>query len=1252
MKTTKETIGGTDGRGGFLGKISGLASSIGGIKIKINGKRSNAADANRMAGRQRDNATVAKLRGEDPSAPNAVMKSRESEVESIKNYREAARAAELRKIKAEGGVETVKNQRRTEMGLGLEGASAKVASSKSTLESNLAARDGPEGVANKYQKVVDKRKDTEDGLTKTGVDAKRQEVADTLDAQQKAGIANGQDAEATGAARRKVDNETTVVEPSLRADRTGAEAELAAMRPARPSSDLTLTTRRDALPDKISAAEARRDSAARSAEALRQVVEVGPTSFRTKRGNNNEELNVLQKDNRDRLTPKDTSLRGRKAGLEADLITPKKRSASLGGNIGRRKRDVDEMRKLSDELSARIELAKRGGIPPRPVDTPGALAMKQGNAGISGKNAATTHGSSLGLKNRADADVVRRDGLVSGDMGRLKPKKDEMGDVDTNMDTQTRALDGVGAKRTAANDSLIGAKNERGRAAREADGAAGNMKTAKEKIGGTDGRGGLAGKIGDLMDSNGGMFTKIGGKRKNAADAKRIADREAARAAAAKARGEDKTGVTENNAARNRAADDLNTQRNRALASGKKKSEAEAAATKVKAEAEVDRLRRELDDADVLLGTVKSKIKKGKDDLGDVEANALRLKKETEAAALRKKLAEDDADTNAGAIAQKKRKQDDDEADVEAARKKNEEDNDDVNTARRDLDDETTVAKNKKKEEDDADADPYRPRDDPNAAGLKKRKKEIEDEIELRKRENEQAKRDMDDANLDAAAVRNRKREQDDPDPNDKLKKDLADKKKRKEEEEERNRELRKRRNKKEEDADSNIMRRLMLASLLVGVMNAIFRKMLQQPPPMAPAPPVVVWPPPASGPGAPSFSGPDGESGAIPPPTTTGSTIMPSSPGLPEILPQFDIPTGAFAVPPSGPVSISDYDRGLADGTLRGQIDGRADGTEDGMKEGVGIDNDTEEAILDELMKEDKKSEQIVADGIAKMEHNMYCGQIEKEGIARKINVRASFPRCLDYFTLMGTPDMIEYGEDTVEYGEEKSTYGQADSEYGEAPSALPEQPTGAVSGEPVAEVSGEPANAVSVEPANAVSVETADAVSGEPQEGGYRETSDGIMQYGGKYTISIAEPTLPYDIGYAKGYKDAYESAFNLAYTVTKMTMLMEIVRKKLNDNSGIEYGEDLAQYGSVGSEYGNAEGTYGEVSAQPANAVSGEPANAVSGEPANAVSGEPANAVSGEPQEGGYLKKLRSAMRSKGPSKEAARLLKRIVSKTTGL
>ena len=99
--------------------------------------------------------------------------------------------------------------------------------------------------------------------------------------------------------------------------------------------------------------------------------------------------------------------------------------------------------------------------------------------------------------------------------------------------------------------------------------------------------------------------------------------------------------------------------------------------------------------------------------------------------------------------------------------------------------------------------------------------------------------------------------------------------------------------------------------------------------------------------------------------------------------------------------------------------------------------------------------------------------------------------------------------------------------------------------------------------------------------------------------------------------------------------MALLTTETNKRLNTNSGVEYGELAGEYGSKDAEYGTADTKYGEE-------VSGEP---VSGEP---VSGEP---VSGEPQEGGYLKKLQRAMRSKGINRGGARLLKRIVNKTTG-
>lgn len=1466
MRATRTTIGGTDGRGALLGDIGEVSSGIRTMEGDVSSKRNIAESSRALADKQSANAATARGKGEDTSAVNSAAATRESNMDAAEGYGAAATAAGARKTTAEGDVNSIQSQRQISVARGLGDANTEVSNTKRNLDAVGGAMNGPAGVKTKHGEGQDKVAQTETVLANSGVAAKQGDVVTTLRERTDAEATYKVDQDAVTTARTLFDNEKNVVEPPLRADRVKAEGQLAGMTPVRSALDTPLTTRRDAIPDELKAAETKLAAAVGPASRLTAARDVGPTSLKTMRENVIQELNALSADMRNNLTPRDVALKTRATTSAAGAVDPRTNSVSLGGELKQRRDALMDSLQNADEAMARINLARAKGIPTRPTDTPSELGQRLSTTSGRGRAAATAHGSALGAKNALNLEVGKRDGLIATDSAIVAGKKGEVADVDRNVAVETSVSGAVWNKRNAAADSGVDGKKGAERAETEIRAAAANMDTTRITIGGADGRGGLLGNIGEIssgirtMDVRN-MEEGIIDMRNRADSSKAHADKEGANAAAARARGEDMSAVNGADAARKGDMNNHDTNKANALDSAGKKAVAEADAVRIKAaadkevadiaaaqaavvksraeadaakaaaaaagadlkriqdqeaaaaaaaeaarreairleaeanaaiaradsanaavkvatetaytmlrkgdadagkaytdeasrraaedrikaekaaadadaaakraeaehiaanerlnaleravaqaeaiaeaklaaqraeaakadaiakaadakrlsdeaeaaarraaddgaraeaakaaakraadaaeaeallaearalaakadadakiaaerariakqraddaQAELDRIRKLLDDANMELRDTIRKIQQARRDLAGANANLLRIKEQGEQMMLRRREAEIDMDDIEAAIRKKTHQKDDEQQDIDDANTRHLRDEDELNTARRDYDDENTAEGRYRKDRDDAfnDAEAQRPRKDPADRWNEMRRKALDDDIpdaEARLRRT----LDEEDGSLgDINTVNGKRNPYDNPDPNDQLRIKLEALRRRKQGEEEYKRVLEYRKRDLEEDINPNLMRRFMLIGMLVIVMNLIFRIIIVRPPPAVPTPPVVVWPPPASGPQAPSFSGPEGVSGAQQGQSGPTDGSMPSAAIPPGMAPLFNLPSGAFAVP-SGPQVKTEYEKGITDGGFNGDNDGKKDGTEDGMKRGVGIDEDLEDIVLQELMKETSKIDSIVNENINKLEHNGYCAQIEKEGIRRKINVRSKFPECLDYFTLMNTPDFLEYGENITEYGEKDATYGEG-NEYGETPDIEPADPSTAASN-----VSGEP------------DVSGKGAVSGEgeeAQEGGYREDADGVMQYAGAYTISIAEPQTPYDIGYAKAYKEAYQTAYNLAFTITKMALLTTETNKRLNTNSGVEYGELAGEYGSKDAEYGTADTKYGEE-----------------------VSGEP---VSGEPQEGGYLKKLQRAMRSKGINRGGARLLKRIVNKTTG-
>ena len=640
MNGARNNIGGTDGRGGLLKKHSDLMQSIRDTGASVLKKRNDASDSKVVADKEGGAAGRAKARGEDTSDATAAAAARESHVKMAEGFQQAVGAASLRKKDADDNLQRVQTQRQSSVATGLTDATTRVINTKASMDTSLAGRDGPGGIANKYDNARKKTESEQRAMDNNGVDLKRDQTDKALSARNSAAEKNASDVAEVTTARDRLNNEVVVVEPVLRKNRIDAEKGFEANMPIRSSGDGAAIMRRNKIQEELlPISEAALSAATGMVRRFTDARDVGPASLKTLRKNNDTEAEVLRNVVKDEYNPKDAMLKGRKATSEGAAEGPRNILRNLVPDNLAKKGALKLLYQHADEITARINLAKAVGIPARPVDTPDGLATRQGTTSKSGQDNAYSHKQQETTMNSFNQQVKAKETSLASDTALLNAKKGEVGDINTKITEETNAYNAALGNRGDAATSLDSGNRGAARAPTEIDGAALAMKNTRETIGGTDGRGGLLGKHSDLMKSIRDREPDITALKEGASDSKVIADREGGAAAAARARGEDSTDINSADASRKGAFNDANAHKAGAIDAARRKAAGEEDIVRIDAAAKKEAA----DIEEAFAATTKA--------MEDAEAARARA---DEAGVDLKKLEDEDARNRAAAAAAEK----------------------------------------------------------------------------------------------------------------------------------------------------------------------------------------------------------------------------------------------------------------------------------------------------------------------------------------------------------------------------------------------------------------------------------------------------------------------------------------------------------------------------------------------------------------------------------------------------------------------
>ena len=430
-----------------------------------------------------------------------------------------------------------------------------------------------------------------------------------------------------------------------------------------------------------------------------------------------------------------------------------------------------------------------------------------------------------------------------------------------------------------------------------------------------------------------------------------------------------------------------------------------------------------------------------------------------------------------------------------------------VGAHRKDLDDLFTDEPVRKKDRDDAeaDADNNIPEHDPNAQKLKKRQDEIDGEIAdlnpIKDKAEIEKQRAIDDLKS-KKAEKSALPPQDDTTglkaDHDRIQKELDDEIKRKKELNDQEKVVK---THKEQSADVILAKQLLAGTIsaqILAIINASIGPALFP----IPTPPTIIqaftYPLPSTASGA-TTSGPVESGPTIIAALTSGAGDNPS------VITQLTIPTSVgidLSSGPSGPIILSDYQRGYNNGTIAGNRDGTTDATADANNAFSNKESETLLKIKAQIGLLETAKQTNIDTAVAAAAQDAYCNEVQTQGTKGGIDIFKAFSECSAYFNRVkifpSGPTIVQppvYTEGSL------SVSGAAES--------------GA------AKESG-----------------ASELLSG----GGYQEDLSGVMQFSGALTSGPATPSEEYDSGYVDGYRAAYKGIY---ITIFSLTLAINITK-----------------------------------------------------------------------------------------------------------
>ena len=530
-----------------------------------------------------------------------------------------------------------------------------------------------------------------------------------------------------------------------------------------------------------------------------------------------------------------------------------------------------------------------------------------------------------------------------------------------------------------------------------------------------------------------------------------------------------------------------------------------------------------------------------------------------------------------------------------------------VGAHRKDLDDLFTDEPVRKKDRDDAeaDADNNIPEHDPNAQKLKKRQDEIDGEIAdlnpIKDKAEIEKQRAIDDLKS-KKAEKSALPPQDDTTglkaDHDRIQKELDDEIKRKKELNDQEKVVK---THKEQSADVILAKQLLAGTIsaqILAIINASIGPALFP----IPTPPTIIqaftYPLPSTASGA-TTSGPVESGPTIIAALTSGAGDNPS------VITQLTIPTSVgidLSSGPSGPIILSDYQRGYNNGTIAGNRDGTTDATADANNAFSNKESETLLKIKAQIGLLETAKQTNIDTAVAAAAQDAYCNEVQTQGTKGGIDIFKAFSECSAYFNRVkifpSGPTIVQppvYTEGSL------SVSGAAES--------------GA------AKESG-----------------ASELLSG----GGYQEDLSGVMQFSGALTSGPATPSEEYDSGYVDGYRAAYKGIY---ITIFSLTLAINITK---NPPKTIPLGYN--ESGAAETEESGAAET--EESGAAETEESGAAEEKSSGPKIVTEADSVKPKISSVPitQQGGFLKLAKRHHKRGRTLMQHARLLDKIVGKTT--
>jgi hypothetical protein len=1065
--------------------------------------------------------------------------------------------------------------------------------------------------------------------------AKEGEVASSKSAEGNAKSRNNADAADVQRNRDQLDQQVRS-EPTIRSERNSSLNNAEASRPVRSRDTDTFISRKNAINDvDIPNKRAVRDNAAGKMDTLNADTN-GPGGTRSKRAAGDAELQAVS-DNKVGLANKDGSLRNKldieNLNIERAKVQKKRIDDSIEVSTQKRTERGQYLDAVENRLAAKrlqeSSVVKRTDTASTNNNVTRNKSIASEGMLLSGKDHASSIAPFGASKKRVSDKSGEVDG-ISAENGKLNKKRDELSD----------GIDMEGGNNTSHNNRRKALEEQKSRM--ESDAQKASKSAGDERIKGDT----TAGSIDIKKRERASMESEIAntssgidGKKNRARDAgidaenhRRAVD-SSTNTSKQRARDRDSLGDSLGNesARKSKLATDITDARQR-----KSAADSDLQNTQTKNRNDMDAM-----DADTN-GAV-NKHKKGFDDT--VEASGKR-KQAADDATTQRLNEERKGSNNKDSIDNKKNEVDTASGHENSAKKRNDDDMADIDTHRKKLTEEegkkAGFEDNRRRTMDNAEQ--TRPMRKDGDVALGGRKKQLDDNLvpekKRKKQETEDAKKLAED---DLAAKRAQKEKIPPRDDPSKLYENDAKLKDRKKKNGDYNDDLKKR--KSDMDADllerKNVNRKRMDYADKIGGLLQMFINNLTNAPPMNPA--VFIGPgiqtPDAKDPGGSTDTGVSG-------PTSTGNKLVTHIPGT-TIGPNSDVVIGppidtkllgaATAIAlvgtaaaaalllkgPTGPGSSeTEYDRGYKKGMINGNQDGQRDGTADAQNALLDVVTDSEETVLDQLKKLYSGNTDEINKKVAEATHNVYCKEVQIQGVKQGIDIFTVYPECVAYFR----KNPIEIPKSTTQKTSGPTATGASGPAPEGASGPTPEGASGSIQTEATAlkpsSVKASGANA-EASGANAEASGANDEASGAndeasgadaEQSGGYREDENGIMQFGGAIGGGTVDPSEPYDLGYANGYRAAYRSAYTRAYSLTRAI------------HTGSAKGEFEAAVKAL---------------------VSGPRSEGASSSPTENNTGPP-NEESGA-QEGGSLRRAKRVYRRGKTLTQHGRLLKKIVSRT---